>query len=525
MRKQLIIIISLILLTSGTAFTVTTNDPNDRIYDFITSWEAKGYIEKLPTLRPYPTQLIVRILKDVKNNGSPEDRKTAEEYLEELDSFSLHAASETAHRFAGDDYYGETGANVKIEAAPSEKISLSGDINLLLVDQQTTDAMPSYIRTARDLLPDWSDVDLFGKNYLVRQGINTSAAVGTDSMYFQTGLIRSSFGPFFDDGAVLSPEAPQSGHFSFTWMHEAFNFTSALLALTATTETGEGRYPEKYLVIHSAEFFLFSWLELNVFETVVYGGRLEPLYLIPFSEFFYLQGLNGFRDNSLLGFSTSIDLPYNIDFDFLFYADDLHFNDMIRLDFDTKYKLSFQTGLSWTPEAQQINRLSLDYLLVTPYMYSHITESDTVDNINYQNYTNLGENMGPSLDPNSDRISLKLLLQPVKNLDLELTGRFIRHGNGSVDGSENVGDGDGTIFDDGFDDSGVCTFQDTTRFMVQDIIEKTLQAGFNAEMFYDVFDFRLSGNAGYTSEWVWNSDLVAGFEWNNYFEIGFGLSY
>ncbi|HAK44651.1 MAG TPA: hypothetical protein DCO79_01850, partial [Spirochaeta sp.] len=415
------------------------------------------------------------------------------------------------------------GANVQIEGMLAPILSISGDINLLLVDQQGETALPVYTRSSVDLLPDWSDVDIFDKNYKVRQGINTSAAIGTDELYFQTGLIRSSFGPFTDDGAVISPKAPQSGHFSLTWLQESFSFNSTLLALTASTDTGTGRYPEKYLAMHTFTFYPLSRLELSVFESVVYGGRFEPMYLIPFSEFFYLQGTIGFPDNSLLGFSTSVDLPYNIDFDFLFYADDLHFNDMIRFDFDTKYKLSFQTGLSWAPEIDELRQISLDYLLVTPYMYSHKT-SGVVTVPNYQNYTHLGENLGPSLEPNSDRINLTILLEPIDFLSLELNGKYIRHGNGSVDGSENVGGGDGTIFDDGFLDD-VCTFQETTRFMDQDIIEHTVQAGITADAAFELGDFTVSGNGGYTLEWIKNRDLIEGEEWNHYFEIGLGLAY
>ena len=419
---------------------------------------------------------------------------------------------------------GTTGANAQIEGMLAPLLSISGDINLFLVDQQGETALPSYSRSVVDLLPDWSDVDILGKNYLVRQGINTSTAVGTETLWFQTGLIRSSFGPFTDDGAVISPKAPQAGHFSFTWLQETFAFNSTLLALTATTDTGAGRYPEKYLAMHTVTFYPLSWLEFSVFESIVYGGRFEPLYIIPFSEFFYLQGTIGCPDNSLLGFTTCIDLPYNIDFDFLLYADDLHFNDMIRFDFDTKYKLSFQTGLSWAPEVDELRQVSLDYLLVTPYMFSHIDTPDP-DDPNYQNYTHYGENLGPTLEPNSDRISIAVLLNPINTLNVEIAGRYIRHGNGSVDGSENMGDGDGSIFDDGFDDQGICTFQETTRFMDQDIIEHTIQAGITADAAFTFGAFKLSGNGGYTLEWIKNRDLIEGTEWNHYFEIGAGISY
>ena len=523
MKKKTALVIILLIIFISFSFGQTTSDPNDELYRDIDVWENKGYISKLPLVRPYPAQYIIKLLEKVAATGSEKDAGKAREYLENLQQFSVSAGATHTSRITLDDYAGETGVNAQIEGMPAPLLSVSADINVFLVDQQAEDALPAYTRPEVDLLPDWSDVDILGKNYQVRQGLNSSAAVGTDELWFQTGLIRSSFGPFTDDGAVISPKAPQAGHFSLTWMQEAFSYNSTLLALTATTDEGDDSFPEKYLAMHTITFYPFSWLELSAFESVVYGGRFEPLYLMPFSEFFYLQGTIGFPDNSLIGFTTSAALPYNIDFDFLLYADDLHFNDMIRFDFDTKYKLSFQTGLSWAPPTDELRQVSLDYLLVTPYMYTH-KDTTYQDDANYQNYTHQGENLGPTLDPNSDRLSLSVLLKPLDFLNVELTCRYIRHGNGSVDGSENVGGGDGSIFDDGFI-GDICTFQDTTRFMVQDIIEHTLQAGITADAAVKLGEFKLGGSAGYTLEWIKNKDLVVGTEWNHYFDIGLSLAY
>ncbi len=522
--KKALLLITLILLTSFLS-AQTTCDPDDDIYLDLSIWESRGYIEKLPPLRPYPVKLIISLLKDITVSAEGRDLEKAEEYLEKLDqSYSGSLKLKHSSRISDSLYYGETGINGGLEGTPSPNLSLSGDMNLFLIDQGDSDVLPAYSRPNQDKLPDWSDIDLLGKNYKVQQGLSALTAFSGESCYFQAGLVRNSFGPFHGDSAVLSSNAPQTGHFSFTWMQDSFTFTTALLELTATDDYGEDTFTEKYLSLHSVFFYPAPWLEAGIFETVVYGGRLEPMYMLPMSEFFYSQGYLGFPDNSLIGLSAKFKLPENIGYSILLYADDLHFNDMIRFDFDTKYKLALQTGFAWTPEKSRIRRLSIDYLIVTPYMYTHKNSEDETDP-NYQNYTHQGVNLGPDLDPNSDRITLTLLLTPAEKVDLEFTGRYIRHGNGSVDGSVNVGDGDGSIFDDGYDDDGECTFQDTTRFLRQDIIERIFQIGIQGKTVFRSGENLITGTAGYTLEYVNNKDLTSTDEWNHYFNIGAGISF
>ena len=61
-------------------------------------------------------------------------------------------------------------------------------------------------------------------------------------------------------------------------------------------------------------------------------------------------------------------------------------------------------------------------------------------NPNYLNYTNGGQNMGPSIQPNSLRFEVSGLLRPVTYLDLNVFGRVTLHGNASY----GISSGDGT---------------------------------------------------------------------------------
>ncbi len=522
MVRKTFTFILLFLFASSFSFADAASDPNDKLYDYLEIWENHGYLKNLPLLRPYPAQLLIKLLKEVSIQTSGEDKKTAERYLKKLDSpFLLELGAEHTNRFSGDSYLNETGINVGIGSMISPAVSLSGNANVYLLKTQGKSTYPLYTRTTKDILPDWADAEIFGTQYKVRQGVNSTVAFGSDTLYFQLGLFRSSFGPFFDDGAVISPTAPQTGHFSFTWRYSDFTFTAALLELTASDNTGASRYPGKYLALHSLNLYPNKWIQVGFFETVVYGGRFEPLYLIPLSEYFYLQGVLGFPDNSLLGVNTTINTPYDLAFNFLLYADDLHFDDLIKFNFDTKYKLSLQAGLSWFPLTKEIDKLSLDYILVTPYMYTHQDLSPTTP-ANYLNYTQMGENLGPDLEPNSDRVRLLMRTAPFTFMDMDLVLRYIRHGNGSVEGSTNVGGGDGTIFDDGYN-GGIPTFQNTTRFMTQDIIERTFQLGVSTNLKFKFPQIKIDLALNYTFEYITNKNLSTDSETNNIFQLTVNL--
>ena len=171
-----------------------------------------------------------------------------------------------------------------------------------------------------------------------------------------------------------------------------------------------------------------------------------------------------------------------------------------------------------TPNWPWLVRLKLTNLLVTPYAYSHKTSGDLPIDPNYLNYTNAGQNIGPSIQPNSDRIELSALMRPIPMLDLNIFSRFTLHGNAS-DGHSS---GDGTIFDDGYG-SGGATFKTGTRFLSQDVLEKTIQLGFDAKAWYDTPIGQIQGMLSYTFEYIMNKDLTSSNDLNNY--VGFGLGF
>lgn len=563
---------------------VSLADVHSPIYSDLLYWQEAGLIQGLPILRPYGYEQVISALKQLIAHPAAEKSEISKArlYLQKLDrkdaqySFAFSPEIRTSSGFDGRGVYVNAPPSLgfiwNIQDSPRGETWSELHYRAHMLDSENTDALPSGMRERNDYIPDWSDIDLLGRNISIRQfvysllDVSRTSPDGSAVTNFRVGTHRSSAGPFHDDGILISADAAAAGHFAFNYSKELgssgnnnftanMNYASQLSVLSATDDVGEGRYGGKYLMFHMLRVQPAPWLSLGIIESVVWGERLELFYLIPLSSYFLNQGLTGFGDNSLLGVEaifrpgSSVTIPLQI------YADDVHFNDIMRFNFNTKYKFAAQSGISWTPLNPWLRRLSFDYTAVMPYMYTHWDERTQVfDNsrggtANYSNYTHRGENIGPGLDPNSDRWRIDWDAAPVSGLgpllpglELQLSSgiRYIRHGNASqgiIEGAT------GDIFDPGYD-GRTPTFQAPypeedlngqpyTRFLTQDVIEHTLQGEIHGNLVLRPATGASSGyrgpalklGLGYTMERIWNAELEEGRDgWNHYFQLSLNVS-
>ncbi len=501
-------------------------DPNDRLYADLSLWQDRGLIDDLPPLRPYPIQVLKKLLTDVQAGGTEADSELAARYLSNLEGpWNFHLLASAEGRLKGDSLHKNINLSGNYQGFLLPQLTYSGSLGVVVIDGSGNEGLPDYGRTNLDFILD-NAVDSFGSSGLTpRVSSLGSAAFGTENLYFQAGILRGSFGPFWGDNAVLSPLSPQSGQFSFVIRQGFLTYTNLIMDIAATDNAGSTLQPNKYLALQSVELRVLDWLTLGLFETTVWGGRFEPLYILPFPAIlYYAQGLVGFPDNSFIGVSATVKFPENFKADVLVYVDDAGFNDLIRFRTDAMLVLSLQTGISWTPALPFLTRISLTNLLVTPYTYSHKPGAEEIDNLNYLNYTNAGQNIGPSLEPNSDRIEIIADLKPLSELYLDVFGRFIVHGNAS-DGRDIAAPADGTIFDDGYTTDGKASFKNSTRFLTQSVLEKTIQAGFDLKFFHDTSVGQVQAALSYTFEYVFNKNLTSSDGMNNYLGFSVGFRY
>ena len=530
------------------------NDPADNLYRDLEYWQELGYYRHLPQARPYSAQLILSLLEKVMDRGKGDQAVLAESYYNQINrGLRVEGELEFESGYGREGLAVTTGtANFFLRGMIQDNLSVWGQVSANgLVEQEDISyymydpSLPYGERSESNVV---QDISVIG-NMALLQDSTGMFSLGTENLYTNIGISRSSFGPYWGDSVVISSEAKVQGRFELTWREDDFSYTMLFLELFGSDYEGEGNSSDKYMALHSYNWAPRSWLDIGFFESVVYGDRLDPLYLMPFSYLFYSQGLTGFDDNSLMGFQLRSLLPGAVEYNGILYIDDLGFNELVKLDFDTKIKIAFETGLSWTPAESWLDRISLGYTAVFPYMYTHGVESTYTDdnydslsgNMNTSNYSHAGENLGVSLSPNSDRISLSSRWRLTGDTELTLKGNWIRHGNAS---SENVGSEypitDGSLWDNGFDNSGNPDFATENEFLTQDVLEKVLQLGFHIQTRFELpWDFRTRGmswdiGGGYTFERIWNSGRYSshGFapvegdnEINHYISVNTKLSY
>ncbi len=504
------------------------SDVNDRLYTDLELWQARGILGNLPPLRPYPLQVVEALLRQVQTSSDAADADRARAYLDELSGAAVaHLSSSGEARTDATAAYYQLGLKLQMQGALSPSIAYSAALAGIASTAGVGALLPEYERPAADVIYDASVAPLGSSGLIPHISMTGSASFGSDSLSFQAGILRAAYGPVWGDSIVLSPTAPQAGQFSVVIRQESFSLTMVLLDIAATSNDGAGGpLPNKFLSFHSIEAYPTEWLALGIFESVVWGNRFEPLYLLPLpTVFFVAQGLVGYLDNSLLGLSASVRLPASVKTDFILYVDDASFNDLIKLNFNTMLVLAGQAQVSWTPHLPWLEQISLGYTMVTPYTYSHIDAGGAPDATNYLNYTNGGQNMATSLEPDSDRIELHALARPLSFLDLDLFARFMRHGNAS----EGITSGDGTLFDSGWL-GGIPTFAPGSgyplpRFLTQAVIEKTLQAGLRAAARAPTSFGTFEGSLSYTFEYSWNYGLGAGNRLANDVRLELGYRY
>jgi hypothetical protein len=382
-----------------------------------------------------------------------------------------------------------------------------------------------------DLVEDNANIGPFK----MMQDWTSALGIGKPNFYFQSGLNRTSIGPFYDNGVVAGPQAARAGHFSLNYRRPKWSFEMLMLALSASDDLGQKAFPEKYLMFHSLNFNPWPNFEFGFLESVVWGGRFELLYLAPFVNLFGAQAMSGdFADNSFLGFHIRWNAFRNMQFATQFYVDDFHVNDFMRLQFNSKYKLAAEAGLVWAPDSGYLSSLAADYTMVFPYMYTHWNTPDSAryaGGPNYLNYSHMGKNLGTDLEPNSDRISVRTAWRTLQNLDLSLGAYFTRHANASDNiplfgysfDPDSPADKDeyhqGTIFDDGDAKNG--NNYSYLRFLIQDNIDTRLAGSLGVKWTLPTVAGAFSLNADYVLEYGWNRNLEKGNDGvTNYWSFG-----
>ncbi len=541
--KKLVILI--LITTTLNLFSEGSNDPKNEIYRDIDRWRNIGLIERLPPIRPYSTQFIISLLKEVQKRGSKTESKKAKEYLNHYTKNSLDFILNTNNYTNLTDFKTFSGLTAKANIVPKKFATAGLDIRVYGINRTTGIITSPNRNIGIDVNEDDSSFEFNGSRIDILQSLNLNAAFGNEEFWLQTGIMPSSFGPLFDNSVVFNPNTRQSAHISYTWRHKNFMLSSMFMPLIASNNIGQGTFDDKYLHILSYDFKFTNFWEFQFYESATYGGHgIKPIFFLPFNELFYAAGMGGTSDvNSMMGASSRFQLPQNISLTGTVYADDLHMNNMLKLRFDSKMKLAAQFEINWTPKKLPLNFAKISYTAVMPYMYTHMASTtgggangwanEVTTEKNYENYTHYGKSIGPyGMEPNSDLVALNFSVTAPFKIGIDLNLEMRRHGNSSSPndrnapaGTENTIPTDGSIFDSGFDWAGNYLFQESNPFLNQSLVEQLLFAELLIKSpKIKLPSGELSADAGISYVYISNYKLVK----DNLFEslfIKFSLGY
>lgn len=409
-------------------FSQVAVDVFDPFYEDLSIWQDIGLITDSPQLKPYPLQEIKRILEVVMEKGDVGQIRIATEYYNRFFSKAYHIGGGIDIAFQAPKKQKELTAYPLLEINYSifRLLTISASISGVLTNKLNASSIqPTFASSRYDLASDNVKVGSF---YILPQ-FNSGFALGTNEYYFSAAIARTHYGSFFDDSIFISKNALHQGQFNFVINKPKWSYNHTFLCLTSTNDLKYNQNPKKFLALHSLDIRPLSWLSFGIVDSIIYGNRFEPIYLLPFSAFFISQGLYDFPDNSLIGITSTIRPYKGISLDMALYADDLGFNEIVKFKKDAKWRMAGQFGFSYTmPKTHWFTFIKLDYTFVTPYTYTHVY-SHRSDLSNYSSYTHAGEAIATNLSPNSDRFSLKLKFRPKHGINLDFFNTFIRHGN------------------------------------------------------------------------------------------------
>ena len=540
---------------TGTLAAQSLYDPADRIYRHLAIWEQKGYLAPLPALRPYPPQLVIDLLRQVEETGTALDRELAASYLQRLaperepDALPLPpvevaafggAALTTARRDdAGDDHF-RFGGGIE-STARYGLFAYSAAFRYWW--ESTPEPAARYRFSSIPVFPNAGpNFDIGETRFSGREDLRASASFGTGTMHLRAGFSEGAYGSPFADSLVLGAGAPPTAHLVGGLYGEYLSYTAAFLELVAERAADrDGKryllknrarsdgFPSKYLVLHALQWHAMPWLSVDAFTVSLFGGRPSLYSLLPTA--FVTEPYTRDYDNTLAGLAATARLPAGFRAAASLYVDD--YNTFVGDDTFNPSPFSNKTAgqalVSWSPapsgaidEIDILGIVSLDYLFVAPYMYTHSSHQP----INYLTYTHRARPLANSLQPNSDQVSLTALFTPLAWLDLELAARRIRHGNASGQRDNPGPYDDGSIWDDGYDADGRATFVGPEPSLLDaPVLEEVLQLEIAATAHLAAEPVAVRTQVSYSVEHVENLDLDEGENATRHrFGVGVNLS-
>lgn len=203
-----------------------------------------------------------------------------------------------------------------------------------------------------------------------------------------------------------------------------FNYQNIFMELNNAYQRGGDRLlGKKYAAVHHLDINVTKWLNVGLFEGVVFGreNRFEFGYLNPVIFYRSIEQQNGSEDNALAGLDLKANIAKSVQLYGQLLLDEFKLKELTANTGWWANKWGIQAGVKYI-DAFTIKNLDLqvEYNRVRPFTYSH---RDSV-----ANYTHYNQPMAHPLMANFSEVIGILRYQPIPKL--MITGKLIAYTQG-----------------------------------------------------------------------------------------------
>ncbi|MFA6855674.1 MAG: hypothetical protein WCR31_00565 [Treponema sp.] len=482
MKKNYFVFFAISALLCSYQLTAQVSaDPCDEFYSVAAGWYVRGVLDELPPVKPYPLPVIKHILETTIEKGSAGDSAMAKKYYERIFNKPWNAAVELNEKNVSskNEKTDEYADNIQLKG------TLRGYGDFMFGDIFSIGYSSGMSTTAFDLYADdftdkWSPVryDTLG------EGIHTGsvdidfnadclASYSTEKITLAVGYSRIGFGPFIDGGNVLNQNAYNSPQVLFVFNGRYIDFTQYFAALETSDFNGKNKKYGKFLTFHAVRIPFGKRWRISYYDAVVYSNRFDPSYFILVPNIM-ISLANGYNDNLLSGFLFEYNFCRGLSWNTDLTIDHIDYTQLMKIKLTGDHRFALKSGLTYSPIDSLCEMMSLDFTFVTPYTYSYGT-INSVDGSYTSSFTNDGTSMGVLLPSDTDQISLRIQLNPMRNLKVTTLFSIAHHANEyeslSTENAEKVFNANYTSVQNGGDpvyatDGGIyAVYGDTTKFM------------------------------------------------------------
>jgi len=203
-----------------------------------------------------------------------------------------------------------------------------------------------------------------------------------------------------------------------------FNYTNIYTELLQDGRIGADTLKtKKYMVSHHLSFDATDWLNVGLYENIVFGreNNFEFHYLNPVIFYRAVEQQVGSPDNAAVGLNYSALVKKKLKFYGQMYIDEFRINDISSGNKSWANKFGFQQGVKYI-DAFGVNNLDtqLEFNSVRPYAYQH--------NKRISSFTHYGQPLAHPLGNNFQEIVGRVHYQPFEKWRMDGTFTFAKYG-------------------------------------------------------------------------------------------------